>query len=147
MIPRCLNVVTGLAFAAHALVGCCWHHAHAAETHAHPDEAAHDELSVADRLHGPGVATHHHDDPVEPVDPSHEHEHDTCDAGRCAYVAPDRVELPMVDSGSLFGAAELNATGSVHLFRTGALRDKPPASATAGLAELVRAERIQVWRL
>ncbi|TWU43587.1 hypothetical protein Poly51_63090 [Rubripirellula tenax] len=107
MFARFIQRLTLLAFTAHAVLGCCWHHSHAmksigcAEHGSHASEveaSCHDHCSVDD--HSKHLC--HVSDPIlnasEDCDRNiaamqamcggcpNEHSH-VCDEGRCRYVA------------------------------------------------------------
>jgi hypothetical protein len=71
-----------LMLAAHLMLGCCWHHAHACETACHLDGHS-------------GEADHDHDRHAPPAEGD-----DHCQGERCSFLVVAKVRL---DSGS--GAA------------------------------------------
>ncbi len=51
-MQRIARAMLGLALAMHAVLGCCWHHAHAANSRA-GDAASHSECGCQHHQHGP----------------------------------------------------------------------------------------------
>jgi hypothetical protein len=103
-----VNLLTGTAVLAHALLGCGWHHGHehvandgyvAGDSHAvqrdHADHG-HAHHEAADRSHGEERCPH--DGPAEP-----------CDEERCSYVTTGKVRLPDVEFAATLAVVDLGA--------------------------------------
>jgi hypothetical protein len=108
MISTALHVLTLLAMTAHAVLGCCWHHAHCqdrlATTAAEHAGSGHEVAAAS-----PCCCGHHHATPAEqpateadPKPAGHGHmpgdscpqEHGGCDEGTCQYVASSSPKIP-----------------------------------------------------
>ena len=97
-----LRQFTAAIFSIHALIGCCWHHAHACEagraTEAYVAHAEHDGHSP----HGDLTAATFHGGPCD--DSQHEH---GCQGDRCFFVRAKAVQLPPLPSACVL-LADIN---------------------------------------
>ena len=78
-----LPYLTAAMLAAHALLGCCWHHAHACGQ-------THDPLALAGWQHNAEA----HGDGATGCSDRSSHERDDCRAPRCDFVVSARVNPP-----------------------------------------------------
>ena len=105
MMRTIVCLTTALAFALHIGLGCCFHHAHAADgnTCQHPPEADQDSLELATSGHTHSHADHDHqhadESPASPTPDSCPHEE--CKSGKCVFVSISKVDLSQLANISL----------------------------------------------
>lgn len=153
MFHSIITILTTVAVAFHAMVGCCAHHSHSCNSHESGLVVAASAEADDHCSHG-----HHHDENSE--EPAGEnladgcdHEHDggghrECDEGECSFTAVQRsndLELMLTFSmwcQTLGDAAHADARGSLLSLHSAAETPPDPLS----LSGTARA-KIQVWRL
>jgi hypothetical protein len=77
---------TTVALIAHALLGCCWHHAHAESAGGTAPTAAIKPVVHGNHVHFHGSSQDSHES--APAD--HEHDGQSCDDSACQFVADNR---------------------------------------------------------
>jgi hypothetical protein len=114
-MQRLLTLILSLNLALHAVLGCCWHHAHAepATPDANHHHCGHD--------HGPAPGHDDHDRAPAP---------DNCDEGACLFVRGDQSgpTVQMVELGLWLDLPESVAAAPIALTATRAVAagDAPP---------------------
>src|SRR5688572_6312451 len=78
--------LTVAALIAHALLGCCWHHAHAEALGSATTQAAIKPVVHGDHFHFHPSSEGDH----ESTPPDHEHDRQGCDDGACTFAAANR---------------------------------------------------------
>jgi hypothetical protein len=101
-VNRFVSIAVAVVVALHTVLGCCWHHAHAATVALPHQNAASAESAPAKKC-----CHHHHDEPQHADDePAAEHSHhscpdqcdDKCEAPALLRVQHDDVvSLPLID--------------------------------------------------
>lgn len=76
---------------AHAILGCCWHHAHALESHTH---ATADAQQLHDSCHCDEVAANDVAHDVNVPGPARDEHNETCDDSSCKFVRTDSASTP-----------------------------------------------------
>jgi hypothetical protein len=92
LLPRQLRMhflatsLTVAALIAHALLGCCWHHAHVEAPSSSTTEATIKPVVHGDHVHFHASSESDH----ESTPPDHEHDRQGCDDGACTFAAANR---------------------------------------------------------
>jgi len=86
MSHRILTAVTLAAVSIHAVLGCCWHHAHQTDFHSPESTVA----LIA------GCQGHHHASQSEPADDHDHHGHpESCDGVECVFYSADNSDFDL----------------------------------------------------
>ena len=92
-----VRYLTAVVLCMHALLGCCWHHAHAC-TAAPP---AKDAVTLAHREHSHSACCHHSPvscNPISSSDPCDDSDHrHECQGDRCVYVRAEATQIPPLE--------------------------------------------------
>jgi hypothetical protein len=105
MIQNITAMLTSTAMLAHALLGCCWHHAHADETNIAGGCSVHVANRAHSNEHGRETQQHHcgadESKRVDPASAGHnpdaddDHRHSVCDEGPCEFVRSSKIKPPL----------------------------------------------------
>lgn len=104
MIQNITVILTSTAMLAHALLGCCWHHAHSGESNIEGDCPVHVASHAHSGEHDRDLHQHDCDSKSQHADhapASHDsdeggdHRHSVCDEGQCEFVRSSKIKPPL----------------------------------------------------